>query len=231
LGDAIGVLHTVSIVSLVLAGVSFLVLAVDIYFHRQKMTVMNLVRPVTALYLGPFTLAAYFWFGRNENARAPGRDLTVDVQSHHLHPYWQTVCVGTTHCGAGCTLGDIAAEWLIFLLGISLWGSAVLTSYICDFSLAYILGVAFQYFAIAPMRGLHGWAGIRAALKADTVSLVAFEVGLFVFMYWMRVHFQPNLNVTEPEYWFLMQVGMALGFLTSYPANWWLIRHKWKEAM
>jgi hypothetical protein len=61
--------------------------------------------------------------------------------------------------------------------------------------------------------------------------LVAFEIGLFVFMYWMRRHFIPNLSVTEPEYWFLMQVGMALGFLTSFPANWWLIRNGWKEAM
>jgi len=28
-----------------------------------------------------------------------------------------------------------------------------------------------------------------------------------------------------------MQVGMILGFLTSYPANAWLIRHGIKEGM
>lgn len=219
-------LHEVSIASLVLAGVSFLVLAVDVYFHRQKMAVMNVVRPVTALYLGPLTLAAYYWFGRGGKAKKNSGMAMEDGRA-----YWKTVCIGTTHCGAGCTLGDIAAEWAVFALGMVFWGWPLLTSYACDFTLAYILGVAFQYFALAPMRGLHGWAGIRAALKADTVSLVAFEIGLFVFMYWMRRHFIPNLNVTEPEYWFLMQVGMALGFLTSFPANWWLIRHGWKEAM
>ncbi|MFI6073943.1 DUF4396 domain-containing protein [Actinoplanes sp. NPDC051343] len=32
-------------------------------------------------------------------------------------------------------------------------------------------------------------------------------------------------------YWFLMQIGMALGFLTAYPVNAWLIRRGIKEAM
>jgi hypothetical protein len=32
-------------------------------------------------------------------------------------------------------------------------------------------------------------------------------------------------------YWFLMQIAMIAGFLTSFPANWWLIRHKWTEEM
>jgi hypothetical protein len=219
-------LHTASVASLILAGISFVILAVYLCFRPQKMAVMNVVWPVTALYLGPLTLAAYYWFGRGEKAKEiPGTKM------ENSRAYWQTVCIGTTHCGAGCTLGDIAAEWAVFALGVVFWGSPLLTSYACDFTLAYILGVAFQYFAIAPMRGLHGWAGIRAALKADTVSLVAFEIGLFVFMWWMRVHFWPNFEVTQPEYWFLMQVGMALGFLTSYPTNWWLIRHGRKEAM
>jgi hypothetical protein len=32
-------------------------------------------------------------------------------------------------------------------------------------------------------------------------------------------------------YWFLMQIGMILGFATSWPANVWLIRKGIKEAM
>ena len=73
--------------------------------------------------------------------------------------------------------------------------------------------------------------GIRAALKADTISLVAFEIGLFAFMAWMHSSFHPHLQPTEASYWFLMQVGMVIGFFTSFPANWWLIRKGWKEAM
>ena len=146
-------------------------------------------------------------------------------------PYWEKVWKGVTHCGAGCTLGDIVAEWLVFSAGFTLAGSVLYANYLVDFSAAYLLGVVFQYFSIAPMRNISGWPAIVAAIKADTISLVAFEVGLFAFMFWMDHHFNPQLTPSDPTYWFLMQVGMVIGFFTSYPANWWLIRRGWKEAM
>ena len=52
-------------------------------------------------------------------------------------------------------------------------GSATASDYI--FALAF--GVVFQYFAIAPMRGLGLKDGLMAAAKADFISLTAFEVG------------------------------------------------------
>ncbi|MGH2584307.1 MAG: DUF4396 domain-containing protein, partial [Dehalococcoidia bacterium] len=45
------------------------------------------------------------------------------------------------------------------------------------------------------------------------------------------VFFDPPLQPNQVEYWFMMQVGMILGFFTSYPANWFLIRRGIKEAM
>jgi hypothetical protein len=41
----------------------------------------------------------------------------------------------------------------------------------------------------------------------------------------------PHLPPTEGGYWFMMQIGMILGFFTSYAMNRWLIRAGWKEAM
>jgi hypothetical protein len=29
----------------------------------------------------------------------------------------------------------------------------------------------------------------------------------------------------------MMQIGMVVGFFTSYPLNWWLIKTGWKEAL
>ena len=100
-------------------------------------------------------------------------------------------------------------------------------------ALAFALGIAFQYLSIAPMRGL-GWRdGLVAALKADTLSLVAFEVGLFGWMAVMQLVLftDPHLTPDHAAYWFLMQIGMVIGFVTSYPANRWLIRRGFKERM
>ena len=77
------------------------------------------------------------------------------------------------HRGAGCVLGDIIAEFVIFYTGFILLGSMLATEYVGDYLLAYAFGIAFQVFAIVPMRHLSFWPGIGAAIKADTISLTA----------------------------------------------------------
>ena len=66
---------------------------------------------------------------------------------------WQSAFLGTTHCGAGCTLGDVLSEGGLYLLSAaSLLGSSLLTSYVFDFIAAYPSGIIFAiYFAIAPI--------------------------------------------------------------------------------
>jgi hypothetical protein len=216
-------LHAISIWFLLLSAIAAFVIVGHVLWRPQKMRVMNFVWPITALYFGPFALLSYFRFGRAHPAHNGNRSKDA--------PFWQQVWVGATHCGAGCTLGDILAEWSVFLGGLSLAGSRLYSSFFWDFLAAYILGIIFQYFSIAPMRKMSGWPVIKAAIKADTFSLLAFEVGLFAFIYWMDHHFRPSLAPTQPEYWFLMQIGMIIGFFTSFPANWWLIRTGVKEAM
>ncbi len=104
---------------------------------------------------------------------------------------------------------------------------------IFDFLFAYLIGVAFQYFTIVPMRGLSFGKGVIAAVRADTISILLFEVGMFGWMaigyYWLfpAPHLKPNMAAC----WFMMQVAMIAGFLTALPANVWLIRKGWKEKM
>ena len=197
-------------------------LLVDVLRHPQPMAIMNWVWPITALYGGPLAVWAYVRLGRAVPA----------TPSAGARPFWQGVTVGGTHCGAGCTLGDIIAEVALFLTGFTIAGSMLGTEYVADFALAYILGIVFQYFAIAPMRGLSFWPGLWAAIKADTLSLTAFEIGLFAWMALTYfVFFHPPLRPNQVEYWFMMQIGMLIGFVTAYPMNWWLIRAGIKENM
>lgn len=51
-----------------------------------------------------------------------------------------------------------------------------------EFILAYMFGIAFQYFPIRAMQQVSAQKVIRDAIKADTLSLVAFEVGMFGWM-------------------------------------------------
>lgn len=213
-----------------LAIVSAAAIAADIYLlgHRQHMKIMEAVWPITALYFGPFAIPAYARWGRSTPSKhGAGHRRTPDK------PFWASVAVGATHCGAGCTLGDLIAEWVVFAAGVKLLGFALPVELPFDYVLALALGILFQYYAIAPMRDLSPGQGLVAAAKADFLSLTAFEVGLFGWMAFMQLVLfpSPHLTTDHAAFWFLMQVGMVIGFFTTYPMNWWLIRKGIKEAM
>lgn len=207
-------------------------IAFDIGGHRrrQQMRIMEVVWPVTALYSGPLAVAAYRRLGRPMSPR--WRD-EHDVDEPPERPGWAGVATGVSHCGAGCTLGDLLAEWLVFALGVTIAGLALWPEYLGDYTAALVLGILFQYFAIAPARGLGVRAGLREAAKADVLSLTAFEVGLFGWMALTQLVFfrSPHLSAGHATYWFMMQVGMMVGVVTAWPANAWLIRRGVKEAM
>ena len=221
-------LSEAAVIFLSLSGILALVIATDILFgRRQKMMVMNFVWPITALWSGPVGFYVYWTIGRQPHGHEHGEN-----NGNGGKPFWHSVLTGTSHCGAGCTVGDLAGEWIVFLGGLTLAGSVLWANYAVDFACAYLAGIVFQYYSIAPMRGLSGWPGIKAALKADTISLVAYEIGMFAWMgLTSQVFFHPHLEPTEAAYWFMMQVAMFVGFLTAYPANVWLIRKGLKEAM
>ncbi len=56
------------------------------------------------------------------------QDHAADGEGHeHDHmgsdrPMFATVTVGVTHCGAGCLLGDIVGEWLVYGSGANIRG-------------------------------------------------------------------------------------------------------------
>jgi Domain of unknown function (DUF4396) len=229
------------------------VVAVDEIRHPQKMWIMNLVWPITALYFSVFAVWAYFDLGRKASRDAagpgamPGMDMDEGrdyahssmVHSSGVHKKerqqatWRQTAVATSHCGAGCTLGDIIAEFSLFALGFTFFGSMLYASFAADLSLAWLLGIVFQYFTIKPMRNLSPAQALLAALKADTLSILAFEVGLFGWMALTYLIFFPNphLKPTQPLFWFMMQIGMIIGYFTSYPMTRLLVQWGLKEAM
>lgn len=84
------------------------------------------------------------------------------------------------------------------------------------------------------MRGLSAGEGILASMRADTISIAAFQVGMYAWMALSRFAIFPEANRIQPNmavYWFMMQIAMMVGWVTSYPANVWLIRRGWKEKM
>jgi len=234
-------LEAISWISLSVAFLCALIIAGDEFRHPQKMWIMNVVWPVTALYFSFVAVWGYYRIGRRmakdamqgmAEGQMRGGEKRGEGQGRP-DPTWEQTAVSDSHCGAGCTLGDIVAEFSLASLGLTILGSTLYASFAGDLLLAWLLGIAFQYFAIKSMRNLSPSQALIAALKADTLSIVTFEIGLFAWMALTYFVFfpSPHLKPSEATYWLMMQVGMVIGFFTSYPMNRWLMRSGVKEVM
>jgi hypothetical protein len=231
-------LTVIAWISLSIAIAAAIVITVDEIRHPQKMWIMNIVWPVTALYLSLFALWGYYQIGRGM-AKDGMRGVSAERMQKHQEeqaghdPTWRQTAVADTHCGAGCAVGDIIAEFSLFALGWTFFSKSLYAEFVGDLLLGWLFGIAFQYFTIKPMRNLTAREGMTAAIKSDTLAILTFEVGLFAWMALVYFVFFPNphLSPIEPGFWFMMQIGMIIGFLTSYPMNRWLITADWKAVM
>lgn len=205
-------------------------IAVDVYRRPQPMTVMNITWPITGLYFPVIGWWMYTAMGRPDGM---ARSSHQEHGHHHADkPKWQSVLVGVTHCGGGCTLGDSLAAPIVAFTGFTVLGSTLLGHYVGAFIGAYIFGLAFQILPALEMGETNIAKAFINAVKADTISLVAFEIGMFA---WLAIAFLVLLPEEPPvasaTYWFMMQIAMIVGFATAYPANWWLISRGIKHGM
>lgn len=235
-----GWLHATAIISLVIAVLCAIIIVIDEIGRHQSMWIMKIVWPLTALFGSVLWLALYWHHGRGQVKGLPAGKHSQNKEASML----VAVSKGASHCGAGCTLGDLIAEWLAFSFPTvsvafgwqSVFAHKMFAVWILDFLLAFCLGVAFQYFTIVPMRNLSPWAGVVAALKADVISISAWQIGMYGFMLfaqwsWFRPAYGHIAEVNTPEFWLAMQMAMMCGFITAFPVNWLLIKFGFKEKM
>lgn len=236
-------LHILALISLLLALVSALIIIVDEFYRPQHLWVMNLVWPLCALFGSVIWLLFYFRWERampRSGAAMPAHMPGTERPK----PLWAVTTAAASHCGSGCTLGDILAEGLgYFFPSVALafgWKSIfdekIFAIWILDFIFAFTLGIGFQYFTIKPMRNLSAQRGFIEALKADAATITTWQIGMYGFTalaqfgWFARIYGAP-IEADRPEFWFMIQIAMLCGFVTSYPVNWLLVKAGIKGKM
>jgi hypothetical protein len=237
--------HWLSVASLALGALCALFIAAHEIRVPQHMWIMNLVWPLVALFGSVIALWAYWRYGLLATHRAMMEaKKRQDKPANERKPFAASVGIAAGHCGSGCALGDLIAEFLALAFpAVAVWfgwhwlfAEKMFAVWVLDFILAFVFGIGFQYFTIAPLSGLGLLDGLIAALKADTLSLAAWQIGMYGLMaiaqFWFfRGVFNANIDASMSEFWFAMQIAMIAGFSTSYPVNWWLLRAGLKEKM
>lgn len=219
-------LNSIAIVNIALSVVLALWALVDVNRHPPLMKVMRWVWPLTFLWGGIFALAIYLGFGRTPAGGA---------REEEKHPLWQSVALGVTHCGAGCSLADMLVEvgMFVFGLGFVVLGHKVFGNWIVDYVFALIFGVIFQYAAKVAMSDDPKPTIWWQAFKTDFWSLTFWQIGMYG---WMAISIFVLFDASrmQPDhwaFWLMMQVAMVAGFITAYPINWVLISKGIKERM
>jgi hypothetical protein len=152
----------VSWVTVILGRLTALAIAFDVTAHPEYMKIMNVVWPITGLYL-----PVLGWLLYAEIARRKPMSMSIDMHAAHGgRPFWKSVFVSTTHCAAGCIIGDIIGAPIVFWAGWTLFGERLYAEYLLLFVLVYIFGVGFQYLRIRAMPRISR----RVALSRPTRS-------------------------------------------------------------
>ena len=101
--------------ALVLGVLCSLTILIDVLRRPQHMAIMNFVWPICALFGILFIIWLYFRYGRGPQKGSTHATARSDKPATSP-PLAVSVATGTLHCGAGCALGDVVAEWLAFLI-------------------------------------------------------------------------------------------------------------------
>jgi hypothetical protein len=198
-------------------------IALDVLQHPQHTKIMNIVWPITGLYLP----IVGWWLYDNMSRPKPIYGRVITGRQRFL----TIVFVSATHCASGCVVGDLIGAPIVFAADWNILGERLYAEYVVLFALAYCLGIAFQYFPIRTARKITPRSALVEAVKADSFALTACEAGLFAWMGVVYFLVMPRPELTSPFYWFMMQIGMVIGFITSLPPNWLLVRSGVKLAM
>lgn len=89
----------------------------------QKMWIMDVVWPITALYMGPFAVYLYKKSLPVSIKKPMSEDMKKMMERHKGDPpTWIQNSLAVFNCGAGCSIGDTIAELIVPALALTFAG-------------------------------------------------------------------------------------------------------------
>ncbi len=208
---------------LTLSLVSAAYIAFDIYAlrHRRLSVATELVWITSALYLGPFAVAAHL-----RHSRANPTSTTVTAGAEQA----ESTAVAVLPGGGASAVAHLIAVPLVVAVGWTIAGLAMWPMILVIAVLAIVmLAIYERVTSRGPRTGRTRGISVGSAIAAAFITVAAFDIGMVGWM--LLLHFNDLMPpVTDSTFWFLMQLGVILGLLTGYPAVSWLLRRNQSVA-
>jgi hypothetical protein len=155
------------------------------------------------------------------------REPLSGLHERYVAARWRQVLGSTMHCVAGDGVGILAGAVLSSIFGLT--GLA-------EIAVEYILGFAFGWtiFQALFMRDMAG-GSYRRALKgtfmAELLSMNLLMAGMVPTVMALKALVASAADPTTPSFWFVVSIGLVVGFIVAYPMNWWLAANHLKHGM
>jgi hypothetical protein len=140
---------------------------------------------------------------------------------------WRQTLGSTMHCVAGDGVGVLVGAVLSSVLGIT--GLA-------EVALEYLLGFGFGWtiFQALFMRDAAGGSysvALKRTFIPELLSMNLLMAGMVPTAMTLRRHVDLAGDPASARFWFVMSMGLLVGFIIAYPMNWWLVANHLKHGM
>jgi hypothetical protein len=155
------------------------------------------------------------------------REPLPGLHERYVAARWRQALGSTMHCVAGDGVGILAGAVLSSAFGISR---------LAEVALEYILGFAFGWtiFQALFMRDMAGGSYRRALTSTfipELLSMNLLMAGMVPTMMARKARVPAGADPATPSFWFVMSMGLLVGFIMAYPMNWWLVAYHLKHGM
>ncbi len=193
--------------------------AYDQFRHNPEAPVMKWGFVLVTLYMGPIGLLLYV---------LADKEPAPDTHEAFVAPLWKQGVGSTVHCVAGDATGIILAAAATALLGLPMWAD-LLVEYVAGFLFGLLIFQAL--FMRAIMGGTYA-ENVRRSFIPELVSMNAMMAGMApVMIVLMMGRDMRAMWPGEPLFWFVMSLGITVGFALAYPVNVWLVTRQMKHGL
>lgn len=184
--------------------------------------------PVIVLFFSVIGLALYFWSARPAGIAAKrGSEKKRAYETQVASSTFSRVTGSVIHCVGGDGLGIVTAMVIARLASFGFWQ---------EYWFEYAVGFAFGWFIFQykAMRGMASSAGRALWMggRAEFFSMMTVMAGMGLVMGAVTplvVGEQPKPDTSA--FWGFAALGLLVGFVVTYPMNYWLVKIGWKHGM
>jgi hypothetical protein len=155
------------------------------------------------------------------------REPLHGLHERYVAARWRQALGSTMHCvagdGVGILVGAVLSSFLRFPSLIE-----ALVEYVLGFAFGWTV---FQALFMRDMAGGSYLRSLKSTFAPELLSMNLLMTGMLPTVMILRRCVASAGDPLTPNFWFVMSMGLLVGFVVAYPMNWWLVAHHLKHGM